>query len=84
VATPLSFERDTGKGRGSVCGWLLSKGPMRMLLRGIPKTLLGLRGGTRPGSGSSRGHGADGGSLRPNVIQLISAQDGIPFHAEPG
>ena len=85
MAAPLGFERYTGNWRGSVCGWLLSKGTMPMLLCGIPKTLPGLRrlsmaeqwvepGGMVPQAAASG----------RNVIQLICAQDGIPFHAEPG
>jgi len=83
VATPLSFERYTGNWRGSVCGWLLSKETMRLLLRGIPKTLPGLDGLYMAGQW------VEPGGMVPmaaasgrNVIQMICARDGIPFRAE--
>jgi phytoene dehydrogenase-like protein len=83
VATPLSFERYTGNWRGSVCGWLLSKETMRLLLRGIPKTLPSLQGLYMAGQW------VEPGGMVPmaaasgrNVIQMICAQDGVPFHAE--
>jgi phytoene dehydrogenase-like protein len=43
VATPLSYERYTGNWQGSSCGWLLTKETMFMMLRGMRKTLPGLR-----------------------------------------
>ena len=83
VATPLSFERYTGNWRGSVCGWLLSKDTMRLLLRGIPKTLPGLE------RLYMAGQWVEPGGMVPmaaasgrNVIQLVCARDGIAFHAE--
>lgn len=83
VATPLSFERYTGNWRGSVSGWLLSKETMRLLLRGIPKTLPGLQGLYMAGQW------VEPGGMVPmaaasgrNVIQMICRRDGIPFHAE--
>ena len=83
VATPLSFERYTGNWRGSVCGWLLSKETMRLLLRGIPKTLPGLEGLYLAGQW------VEPGGMVPmaaasgrNAIQMLCARDGIAFHAE--
>jgi phytoene dehydrogenase-like protein len=41
-ATPLSYERYTGNWRGATCGWLMNTEAMRMMLRGVSKTLPGL------------------------------------------
>lgn len=79
-ATPLSHERYTGNWMGSTCGWLLDKETMPMLIRGIPKTLPGLKnfymagqwvepGGSVPLAAAS-GKGA---------IQMICAADGKRF-----
>jgi phytoene dehydrogenase-like protein len=43
VATPLSYERYTGNWQGSNCGWFLTKQTLPLMLRGIPKTLPGLK-----------------------------------------
>jgi phytoene dehydrogenase-like protein len=42
VATPLGFERYTGNWSSSTCSWLPSKQSMKMMFRGIRKTLPGL------------------------------------------
>jgi phytoene dehydrogenase-like protein len=81
-ATPLSYERYTGNWMGSTCGWLMTKETMPMLIKGIPKTLPGLRnfymagqwvepGGSVPLAAAS-GRGA---------IQLVCAADGKKFTA---
>ncbi len=44
VATPLTYERSTGNWQGSVCGWLLTKQTLPLTIKGIPKTIAGLRG----------------------------------------
>jgi phytoene dehydrogenase-like protein len=80
VATPLSYERYTGNWLGSTCGWLLTKGTMRLMITGIPKTLPGLEnfylcgqwvepGGTLPMAAISG----------RNAIQLLCHADGKPF-----
>lgn len=43
VATPLTYERYTGNWQGSSCGWLLTKKTLPLLIKGIPKTISGLR-----------------------------------------
>lgn len=43
VATPLTYERYTGNWQGSNCGWLLTKQTLPLMLKGIPKTIPGLR-----------------------------------------
>lgn len=81
-ATPLSYERYTGNWMGSTCGWLLSRETMPMLIRGIDKTLPGLKqfylagqwvepGGTVTLSAASG----------KNVIKLICHAEGKPFEA---
>ncbi|MCU0485349.1 MAG: NAD(P)/FAD-dependent oxidoreductase [Anaerolineales bacterium] len=42
-ATPLSYERYTGNWMGATCGWLLSRQTLPLMIRGVPKTLPGLR-----------------------------------------
>jgi phytoene dehydrogenase-like protein len=43
VATPLTYERYTGNWQGSSCGWLLTKQTLPLMIKGIPKTIPGLR-----------------------------------------
>jgi phytoene dehydrogenase-like protein len=42
VATPLSYERDTGNWQGASCGWLLTKDTLPLMVKGVPKRLPGL------------------------------------------
>jgi phytoene dehydrogenase-like protein len=44
VATPLTYERYTGNWQGSSCGWLLTKQTLPLTIKGISKTIPGLRG----------------------------------------
>jgi phytoene dehydrogenase-like protein len=43
VATPISYERYTGNWQGSSCGWLLTKKTMLWMIKGVKKTLGGLK-----------------------------------------
>ncbi len=80
-ATPLSYERYTGNWMGSTCGFLLTRETMPMLIKGVSKTLPGLRnfylagqwvepGGSVPLSAASG----------RNAVYLICAQDGKAFN----
>jgi phytoene dehydrogenase-like protein len=79
-ATPLSYERYTGSWQGATSGWLLTKETMPMLIRGVDKTLPGLRNFYMAGQwvepGGSVPLAAASGRC---VIQLICAADGKPF-----
>jgi phytoene dehydrogenase-like protein len=82
VATPLSFERYTGNWHGSVSGWILSPETMRLLLRGIPKTLPGLDGLFMAGQWVEPGGMVPMAAVSGrNVIQMICSQDDRRFRA---
>jgi phytoene dehydrogenase-like protein len=82
VATPLSFERYTGNWHGSVSGWILSPETMRLLLRGIPKTLPGLEGLFMAGQWVEPGGMVPMAAVSGrNVIQMICSEDGRRFRA---
>jgi phytoene dehydrogenase-like protein len=83
VATPLSYERYTGNWLGSTCGWLLTTDTMGMMIRGLPKTLPGLK------NFYMTGHWVEPGGSVPvvamsarGVMQLICHEDGKPFVTE--
>lgn len=80
VATPMSYERFTGNWLGSTCGWLLTKGTMRLMIQGMSKTLPGL------GHFYMAGQWVEPGGSVPvaatsgrNAIQLICHDEGQPF-----
>jgi phytoene dehydrogenase-like protein len=81
-ATPLSYERHTGNWQGSNTGWLLTNRTMLMNLRGMPRTLPGLRDfylcgqWVEPG-----GRVPDVAMSGRNAIQLHCAADRRPFIA---
>ncbi|RCK74342.1 MAG: Carotenoid cis-trans isomerase [Anaerolineae bacterium] len=79
-ATPLSYERYTGNWQGSTCGFLLTKETMPMLIKGVAKTLPGLKNFYLTGQWVEPGGSVPlAASSGKNVIQLICAADGIPF-----
>ncbi|MBD0334475.1 MAG: NAD(P)/FAD-dependent oxidoreductase [Cyanobacteria bacterium Co-bin13] len=43
VTTPLTYERHTGNWQGSSNGWVLNKDTLPQMVKGLPKTLPGLR-----------------------------------------
>lgn len=80
VATPLSYERYTGNWRGSICGWLLNKKTMRMMLLGMRKTLPGLDNCYLAGQWVEPGGSLPLAAISGrNVIQMICRADGRPF-----
>lgn len=80
VATPLSYERYTGNWQGSTCGWLLTNQTLRLMLRGLPKTLPGLQNFYMAGQwvepGGSLSSAAYSGK---NAIRLICQSIGRQF-----
>lgn len=79
-ATPISYERYTGNWRGSTTGWLLTRETMPMLIRGVEKTLPGLRRFYMAGQWTEPGGSVPlAAASGRNVIQLICAQDGKRF-----
>lgn len=80
VATPLSYERYTGSWMGSTCGWLLTDKSMMMMVRGMNKTLPGLRNFVMAGQWVEPGGSVPVVALSGrNAIQLICAADERPF-----
>lgn len=81
-ATPLSYERYTGNWMGSTCGWLLTKETLPMMIFGVPKTLPGLvnlyMAGQWVEPGGTVAMAAASGR---NVIQMVCAEDRVPFTA---
>jgi phytoene dehydrogenase-like protein len=82
-ATPLSYERYTGNWKGATCGWLLTKQTLPMMIRGVPKTLPGLK------NFYMAGHWVEpGGTVTlaaasgRQAVQLICAQQGREFVAD--
>ncbi len=79
-ATPLSYERYTGNWMGATCGWLLAKETVPLMIRGVPKTLPGLKNFWMAGQWVEPGGTVSlAAASGRNVIQLICAQDKRPF-----
>ena len=79
VATPMTTERYTGNRRGTQA-WLPKKGSMRVLLKGMSKTLPGLDGFYMVGQWT----GAMGGlptvaAAGRNLVRLLCKRDGRAF-----
>ncbi|MBL8156335.1 MAG: NAD(P)/FAD-dependent oxidoreductase [Anaerolineae bacterium] len=81
-ATPLSYERYTGNWMGATSGWLLSRETMPMLIRGVNKTLPGLRNFYLAGQWVEPGGSVPlAAASGRSVIQMICHADGKPFEA---
>jgi len=80
VSSPASVIRYTGNWRGSLEGWLLTP---RVGLRGIRKTLPGLKGFYMAGQWVEPGGGVPAVMMSGrNVAQVICKADGVPFRTE--
>ncbi|NJO72609.1 MAG: NAD(P)/FAD-dependent oxidoreductase [Leptolyngbyaceae cyanobacterium RM1_406_9] len=80
VATPLSYERYTGNWQGSSCGWLLTKQTLPLLIRGLPKTLPGLRQFYMVGQWVEPGGSVPVVAMSGrNIIQQICSEDRRSF-----
>lgn len=80
VATPLSYERYTGNWLGSTCGWLLTDKTMLMMVRGMKKTLPGLKNFYMAGQWVEPGGSVPIVAMSGrNVIQQICRQDRKAF-----
>jgi phytoene dehydrogenase-like protein len=76
VATPLSYERYTGNWQGSNCGWLLTKQTLPLMLKGVRKTLPGLRNFYRIGQWVEPGGSVPIVAMSGrNVVQQICQED---------
>jgi phytoene dehydrogenase-like protein len=76
-ATPLSYERYTGNWMGATTGWLLSKESMPLMMRGVPKTLPGLKNFWMAGQWVEPGGTVTLAAASGRIaIHLICAQDG--------
>ncbi len=83
-ATPLSYERYTGNWMGATCGWLLTKQTMPMMIRGVSKTLPGLRNFYMAGQWVEPGGTVTlAAASGKNAIQLICAQEKLKFRSNP-
>jgi phytoene dehydrogenase-like protein len=81
-ATPLSYERYTGNWMGATCGWLLAKETAPLLIRGVPKTLPGLKNFWMAGQWVEPGGTVSlAAASGRNAIQLLCAQEKKPFTA---
>ena len=80
VATPISYERYTGNWNGSSCGWLLCKGTMLSMVKGMRKTVPGLKGFYMAGQWVE-----PGGSVPicaasgKNAVRLLCRDAGVVF-----
>jgi phytoene dehydrogenase-like protein len=80
VATPLSYERYTGNWLGSTCGWLLTDKTMMMMVRGMRKTLPGLKNFYMAGQWVEPGGSVPIVAMSGrNVLQQICHRDGKRF-----
>lgn len=80
VATPLSYERYTGNWLGSTCGWLPTNETMRLMLRGVGKTLPGLQNFYLAGQWVEPGGSIPLAAMSGrNAIQLICRKDRQSF-----
>ena len=80
VATPLSYERYTGNWLGSTSGWLPTNESMRLMLRGVSKTLPGLKDFYLAGQWVEPGGSVPLAAMSGrNAIQLICRDDRQPF-----
>jgi phytoene dehydrogenase-like protein len=83
VATPLSYERYTGNWQGSSCGWLLTKDTMLMLIKGVSKTLPGLKDFYMAGQWVEPGGSVPVAAMSGrNAIQLLCHAAGQEFQSE--
>jgi len=79
-ATPLSYERYTGNWQGASSGWLLTKETMLTMIRGMGKTLPGLRNFFMAGQWVEPGGSVPIVAMSGrNAIQMICHEDGRPF-----
>lgn len=79
-ATPVSYERYTGNWLGSTTGWLLTKETMMLMIRGMRKTLPGLRNFYMAGQWVEPGGTVPIVAMSGrNVIQMICHADHRPF-----
>jgi phytoene dehydrogenase-like protein len=79
-ATPLSYERYTGNWQGSSCGWLLTKRTLPTMIRGMSKTLPGLRNLYMAGQWVEPGGSVPIVAMSGrNAIQTLCHQEGRPF-----
>lgn len=83
VATPVTYERYTGNWCGSTCGWLLTDDTALLMIKGMSKTLPGLRHFYMAGQWVEPGGSVPVVAMSGrNAIQLLCAEVGRPF-AEP-
>ncbi len=84
VATPLSYERYTGNWQGSSCGWLLTRRTLFTMIRGMRKTLPGLRNFFIIGQWVEPGGSVPVVAMSGrNIIQRICHEDKKAFIAAP-
>lgn len=82
-ATPLSYERYTNNWLGSTCGWLMTRETMPMLIRGVKKTLPGLKNFYMAGQWVEPGGSVPlAAASGRSVIQLICHEDNKSFEAQ--
>jgi phytoene dehydrogenase-like protein len=81
VCTPLSYERYTGNWMGANTGWLLTDKTMMLSLRGIRKTLPGLKNFYMTGQWVEPGGLVSVVAMSGrNIIQEICHREGVTFN----
>jgi phytoene dehydrogenase-like protein len=79
-ATPLSYERYTGNWMGSTCGWLLARETVPLMMKGVSKTLPGLKNFWMAGQWVEPGGTVSlAAASGKNVVQTICHQDRTSF-----
>lgn len=79
-ATPLSYERYTNNWMGATCGWLLTKQTLPMMIKGVPKTLPGLKNFYMAGQWVEPGGTVTlAAASGKNAVQLICSENGNQF-----
>ena len=75
-ATPLSYERYTGNWMGATCGWLLTKETIPLMIKGVAKSLPGLKNFLMAGQWVEPGGTVTlAAASGKNAIQLICDED---------
>ncbi|MBD2255984.1 NAD(P)/FAD-dependent oxidoreductase [Pseudanabaena sp. FACHB-2040] len=82
VTTPLTYERQTGNWQGASNGWVLNKDTLPQMVKGLPKTLPGLRRFYMVGQWTELGGGVPIVAMSGrNTIQQICHEDRRRFEA---
>jgi phytoene dehydrogenase-like protein len=83
VSTPVTTETYTGNWQGSMMGWMVTTDTLGLMLRGMRKTLPGLKGFYMAGQWVEPGGGLPTAAASGrDVIRAICKKDGKPFETQ--